>query len=564
MTRQTLVALVAVALFSTLVSPARAETPESVARELLSSGLQAVDAGNRESGRRHLEAARGLDPFTAELYYNLGLLHLQDGSELLAISYWQSYLALADDVSRRRQVESALPGLLSQALTRHQKLLTATRATAATLPAALSNTRKQLLVGAAFAQAANGGVDAAVRAARKAGAKTPASHFWRHWGQYRISVDDRKGALEALRAIKERGEADRMLAFWGQRQLQQGDWTGVRRTARFFGDAREADALLRKLAWALSRELQPETAAEVALAIQSPALRRSAHEAAVLGFAKAGRPTEAARAAASLSKTDSALTPKALQDVAGALARSQAKSKGKSAEVSQNVYLLALIAAWGDELKSARTACEWLKSQATNGGPDLGALLCAQVAIEEGDTRSAILALGKLDRAVAERSIASVFWRHIARREPDQAEQLARKLAPPRLRARLFFEVGRERLDLGQRREAGALFDEALRLAMTAGVPEVIEGLRRGAIAGLIAIDPETVQQAYEVARWMSLGNYLMTRPEAHSLAAYLDESMSRPVEERGTALVRAAETWGGAVTQIQALQRRWPMIARQ
>jgi hypothetical protein len=558
------VSLAAVLIFSTLVTPSGAETPENVARELLVSGLRAVEAGNRESGRLHLEAARGLDPFIAELYYNLGLLHLRAESELLAIPYWQSYLALADDSARRKRVEDALPQLLSQAELRYQMLLTAARAAAATLPVALNNTRKELLIGAAFAQAAHGEIDVAARSARSAGSKTSASRFWRHWGQYRLSADDSEGALQALRAIKERVEADQMLWFWGQRQLQRGDWEGVRRTARFFGDPHEADALLRNLAWAMSRELQPEAAVEVALAIQSPSTRRSAHEAAVLGFAKTGRQAEAAEAANSLAETNSALAPKALDDVAGALAHWQTKSGEASAEASQNFFLLALVAAWKNDLRSARAACEWLRSQAVNSGPNMGAVLCAQVAIEERDTRSAIDDLSKLDGDVANHSIASVFWRHIARREPDEAEQLARKLAPPRLRARLLFEAGRERLNMGQERASGSLFDDALRLAMAAGVPEVVEGLRRGALAGLISIDSKTLKRASQVALWMSYANYLTTRPEARDLGAYLEDSMSRPVEERGTALVRAAEAWGGGITQIEALQHRWPQSARQ
>jgi len=558
------VSLAAVLVFSTLVTPSGAEAPENVARELLTSGLRAVEAGNHESGRRHLEAARGLDPFIAELYYNLGLLHLRAESELLAIPYWQSYLALADDPARRKRVEDALPLLLSQAELRYQKLLAATRAAAATLPPALNNTRKELLVGAAFAQAARGEIDVAVRSAQSAGGETPASRFWRHWGQYRLSADDSEGALRALRAIEERVEADQLLTFWGQRQLQRGDWEGARRTARFFGDPHQADALLRNLAWAMSRELHPEAAAEVALAIQSPSLRRSAHEAAVLGFAKVGRQAEAAEATQSLSKTNSALAPEALADIAGALARWQTKSGEASAEASQNVFLLALVAAWKNDLRSARAACEWLQSQVVNSGPNLGTVLCAQVAIEARDTGYAIDALNELDGDVANRSIASVFWRHIARREPEEAEQLARELAPPRLRARLLFEVGRERLDMGQNRAAGALFDDALRLAMAAGVPDVVDALGRGAIAGLIAIDPETLKQASQVALWMSYANYLTTRPEARDLGSYLEGAKSRTVEERGTALVRAAEAWGGGITQIEALQRSGPQGARQ
>jgi len=540
-----------------LASLAKSEPPERVARELLASGLQAIEAGNREVGRRQLEAARGLDPFLAELYYNLGLLQLRAGSELLAIPYWQSYLALSDDPARKKEIEDSMPVLFSQAEIQYQKLVTSTRAAAATLPAALNNTRKNLLVGAAFAQAARGEIDRAVRSAKSAGGETPAPRFLSHWGQYRLTADDSDGVLQALRAIDQRAEADQLLAFWGQRQLQQADWEGARRTARFFGDPREADALLRNLAWALSRELQPDAAAEVARAVRSPALRRSAQEATVLGFAKAGRHAEAAAAAKSLAGTDSALAPEALKDIASALAHWERKVAQGSAEASQNVFLLALVAAWRNELQSARAACQWLQSHAANSGPDLGAVLCLQVAVEERDTRSAIRALEMLGGDVFEQTITSVFWRHIARREPDEAEQLARKLAPPRLRARLLFEVGRDRLNLGQTRAAGALFDDALRLAMAAGVPEIVDDLRRGAIAGLITIDSVSLKRASEVAPWMGYANYLATRPEARDLGAYLEGSLDLPVEERGTALVRAAEAWGGGITQIEALQHR-------
>ena len=57
----------------------------------------------------------------------------------------------------------------------------------------------------------------------------------------------------------------------------------------------------------------------------------------------------------------------------------------------------------------------------------------------------------------------------------------------------------------------------------------------------------------------MSYANYLTTRPEARDLDSYLEDSMSRPLEERGTALVRAAEVWGGGITQIEALHGSWP-----